>query len=291
LRLRAGLTLFCAIHLACLLTLVIAPSRVALVAGAVTYVLQMFGMSAGYHRYLAHRTFDTSRGFQFLLALLATLSGQQGPLWWAGYHRQHHRHADTPADVHPPHVLGFWWAHVGWITSGRHLAARLDLVPDLARFRELRVLDRYNMLPPALMALLLVGLGSVLGRLEPSLGTSGLQLLVWGFCLPTTLSYHATFSVNSIAHIWGTRRFATPDQSRNNALLGVVAFGEGWHNNHHRCPGSERNGFYWWEVDLTHYLLTLLSWLGVVWNLHAPSPAVYAEAAGARERRSDASLT
>jgi stearoyl-CoA desaturase (delta-9 desaturase) len=276
-QLRTGLTLFTAIHAACVLVIWTGTSPIALLTCGIVYVIQVFGMSAGYHRYLAHRTFETSRSFQFVLALMATLSGQQGPLWWAGHHRHHHRHADAEGDVHPPHLRGFWWAHVGWITSGHYLAARLEAVPDLVRFPELRVLDRYNMVPPAALAAGILVLGILLGAVAPGLGTSGPQMLVWGFCFPTVLSYHATFAVNSVAHLWGRRRFDTPDESRNNVLLGLLAFGEGWHNNHHRCPRSERNGFYWWEVDVTHYLLTVLSWMGLVWNLRTPPAAVYAE--------------
>jgi stearoyl-CoA desaturase (Delta-9 desaturase) len=269
---------FWGVHLACLLVLWTGVSWTAVGVCAGLYVVRMFGVTAGYHRYFAHRTFKTSRPMQFLLALLATASAQQGPLWWAGHHRHHHRYSDQLGDVHSVRRNGFWWAHVGWITSGQHLAIRTALVRDLARYPELRFLDRYDGLPPFALALAVLAAGWWLGQHAPELGTSGLQLLAWGFFVSTTLLYHGTFTINSLAHVFGRRRFATDDDSRNSLILALITLGEGWHNNHHRYPGSERQGFYWWEIDLTHYALALLSWLGLVWDLRAPPLAVYEEA-------------
>jgi stearoyl-CoA desaturase (delta-9 desaturase) len=277
-RLRAGIVVFWAIHAACLLAPLTGTSRVALVACACTYAMQLFGVTAGYHRYFAHRSYRTSRPVQLVLAVLGASAVQQGPLWWAGHHRHHHRHADTPDDVHSPRAAGLWWAHLGWVTSGRHLATRTEAVRDLARFPELRFLDRHIAIVPATLAAVLLAAGAVLRRRAPALGTSPAQMLVWGFAVATTLSYHATFAINSLAHVVGRRRFATADDSRNSLLLALLTFGEGWHNNHHRCPASERQGFYWWEVDLTHAILRALAAAGVVWDLRAPPPDVYAEA-------------
>jgi stearoyl-CoA desaturase (delta-9 desaturase) len=279
-RLRLGIVVFWAIHAACLLVFWTGVSRVALVACVATYTIQLFGVTAGYHRYFAHRTYRTTRPFQLVLALLGASAVQQGPLWWAGHHRHHHRYTDTPDDVHPPGLRGFWWAHVGWVASGRYLATRTEAVRDLERFAELRFLDRHFEIVPLGLAAALFALGSLLAHDAPSLGTSGAQMLVWGFAVATTLSSHATFTINSLAHVFGRRRFATPDESRNSFPLSLLTFGEGWHNNHHRYPSSERQGFYWWEIDLTHYGLTALSWLRLVWDLREPPKSVYVEAAG-----------
>lgn len=277
--LRAGVIAFWAVHLACLGAYWTGVSKTAVIACVALYVVRMFGVTAGYHRYFAHRTFKTSRPAQFALAWLATSSVQQGPLWWAGHHRHHHRFSDQPGDVHSVRRNGFWWAHVGWITSGQHAATRRELVRDLARYPELRFLDRWDALPPVALAVALVIVGWWLGRAMPQLGTSGMQLLVWGFFVSTTLLYHGTFTINSLAHVFGRRRFATGDDSRNSALLALLTLGEGWHNNHHRYPTSERQGFYWWEIDPTHYVLVVLSWCGVVWDLRRPPASVYAESA------------
>ena len=273
---------FWGVHLACLGVLWTGVSTTALLACLVMYVVRMFGVTAGYHRYFAHRTYKTGRAMQFALAFLATSSVQQGPLWWAAHHRHHHRHSDMPDDVHSVRQNGFWWAHVGWITSGRFAATRMESVRDLARYPELRFLNRWDVLPPVSAALLMLTLGWWLGRTMPQLGTSGMQLLVWGFFVSTTLLYHGTFTINSLAHVFGRRRFVTGDDSRNSALLALVTLGEGWHNNHHRYPASERQGFYWWEIDLTHYALVVLSWCGLVWDLRSPPEAIYAEAAKPR---------
>jgi stearoyl-CoA desaturase (delta-9 desaturase) len=277
-RLRPTIVVFWAIHALCLAVWWTGVSPVALAACAAVYAFQLFGITAGYHRYFAHRTFRTSRPVQLALAVLGASAAQQGPLWWAGHHRHHHRHADTPDDVHSPD-RGFWWAHVGWVTSGRYLATRGEVVRDLAAFPEIVFLDRHYEIVPATLAASLLVIGWWLGRHVPSLGTSGPQLFVWGFCVATVLSYHAVFTINSLAHGVGRRRFTTGDDSRNNGVLALITFGEGWHNNHHRYPHSERQGFYWWEIDVTHYVVSLLAWVGLVWDVKAPPASIYAEAA------------
>jgi stearoyl-CoA desaturase (delta-9 desaturase) len=266
---------FWAVHAACALVLWVGWSWTAVAVCAALYALRVFAVTGGYHRYFSHRSFKTSRAMQFVFALLGTTAAQKGPLWWAALHRHHHRYADTEEDIHPPTVKGFWWAHVGWILSPRYEATRFEAIRDFARFPELRFLNRYHLLPPVALAVLLFAVGELLEWKLPSLGTTGPQLLVWGFFVSTVLLWHITFCVNSLAHVFGRRRFETRDTSRNSFLLALVTFGEGWHNNHHRFPGSERQGIFWWEVDFTHYILKLLSWIGLVWDLREPPAWVY----------------
>jgi stearoyl-CoA desaturase (delta-9 desaturase) len=277
---------FVLLHAGCLGALWVGASPVALAVAAALFALRMFAITAFYHRYFSHRAFRTSRAVQFLFALLGAAAVQRGPLWWASHHRHHHAHADRPADCHSANQHGFLWSHAGWFLSRVNFAARLKLVPDLARYRELRLLERFDAVVPALLAVALYCLGGWLERAAPALGTSGAQMLVWGFCISTVALYHATFTINSLAHRFGTRRYATRDDSRNNPWLALLTFGEGWHNNHHHFPGAAQQGFYWWEVDLSYYGLRLLAALGLVWELRPVPPAVLAaRRAPARETR------
>lgn len=266
---------FFAVHLACLLVLWAGISKVAVLVCLALYVVRMFAITAGFHRLFAHRTYRTGRVFQFLLAFLGTASYQKGPLWWSAHHRHHHIHVDTVRDVHSPLAHGFWRSHVGWFLYHDSQATDHALVANLLKYRDLRFLDRYYSLPPAILALSMFLLGLWLERYVPGAGTSGFQMLVWGFFVSTVLLYHGTFTVNSLAHIFGRRRFATKDGSRNNLFVALITLGEGWHNNHHYYPSSERQGFYWWELDISHYALTALSWFGIVWDLQRPPARVY----------------
>jgi len=274
---------FLLMHLSCLLVLWVGVSPAALAVCLLMYVVRMFGITAGYHRYFSHRSYKTSRPFQFVLAWLGASAAQQGPLWWAAHHRYHHKHPDTASDIHSPVVHGFWWSHMGWLLCAKYKKTRFELVPDLARFRELRFIDRYYLLPPALLAVALFLLGLALARYYPGAATSGAQMLVWGFFVSTVLLYHGTFTVNSLAHVFGRRRFDTRDNSRNSFLISFITLGEGWHNNHHYFPASERQGFYWWELDVSHYVLRALSALGVVWQLRQPPADLRPRAAAAGE--------
>ena len=262
---------FLLLHLACLGVLWTGWSWTAVGVAAVLYAVRMFSITAFYHRYFSHRTFSTSRPVQFVFAVLGNSSVQRGPLWWAAHHREHHQNSDTEDDPHSPIRRGFWWSHVGWITSKHNFSTRLERVRDLSKFPELCFLDRYDTLVPLLMFGALYGLGELLHLEFPALGTSGWQLVVWGI-ISTCVLFHATFTINSLAHLWGTRRFQTDDHSRNNWFLAIVTFGEGWHNNHHHYQGSVRQGFRWWEYDFSYYALVVMSWLGLVWSLH-PVPA------------------
>lgn len=215
------------------------------------YAVRMFAITAGYHRYFAHRTFKTSRAFQFVLALFALAAAQQGPLWWAAHHRRHHKYSDQPEDVHSPVQRGFWWSHVGWILGSRHRATDTARIRDFARYPELRFLDRHDLA-------FAVGWGVVLYLI------GGWNGVVWGHFVALVIAWHVTFCINSLAHVWGRRRYATTDGSRNNALLALLTLGEGWHNNHHHYQRSARQGFYWWELDLTYYVLKLLELVHLV---------------------------
>ena len=262
---------FVGLHLACLGVLFVGFSWFAFWTAVVLYAARMFAITGFYHRYFSHKAFRTSRQVQFAFAVLGAASVQRGPLWWAAHHRHHHRHADTEQDIHSPRH-GFWRSHMGWFLTRRGFATRLDAVPDLARFPELRLLDRFDVLVPVALAAALFGLGQWLAVARPHWGTNGPQLLVWGFFVSTVVLFHVTVTINSLAHRWGSRRFATRDDSRNNALLALLTFGEGWHNNHHHFPGSARQGFAWWELDLTYLGLRLMAWLGLVRDLR-PVPA------------------
>jgi stearoyl-CoA desaturase (Delta-9 desaturase) len=243
-----------AMHVACLGVFFVHPSPAVLLFAFGAYLVRMFAITAGYHRYFSHRTYRTSRVFQFVLALIGTMSMQNGPLWWASWHRRHHRFSDTPNDAHSPRNGGFYHAHIGWFLEGGGENPDLSNVRDLTRYRELCWLDTYKWVP-------LVGFGVICFA---AFGAAG---LFYGFFLSTILVLHATAMINSLAHYVGTRRFDTADDSRNNALLAVLTLGEGWHNNHHHQMSSTRQAVRWWEIDVTWYVLWTLSLLGVVWDL------------------------
>lgn len=261
---------FLFMHLACLLVIWTGVSVVAVVTCLALYVVRMFAITAGFHRFFSHRTYRTGRVFQFILAFLGTASYQKGPLWWSAHHRGHHLHSDTERDLHSPLAHTLWESHVGWFLTRDSQATDERLISNLLKYRDLRFLDRYYSLPPLLLAAATFLFGWLLGRYAPSSGTSGWQMLIWGFFISTVLLYHGTFTVNSLAHIFGRRRFATDDNSRNNLFVALITLGEGWHNNHHYYPSSERQGFYWWEVDVSHYTLRALACLGIVWDLRTP---------------------
>lgn len=263
---------FIGMHLACLGVFFVGFSWFAFWTAVVLYAVRMFAITGFYHRYFSHKAFKTSRAAQFVFGLIGAASVQRGPLWWAAHHRNHHRHSDTERDVHSPVHRGFFWSHMGWFMTRAGFRTDRTVIRDLLKFPELRWLDRYDLLLPVLLATGLFVLGVLLERHAPELGTSGPQLLVWGFFVSTVVLFHATVTINSFAHRFGSRRYQTGDESRNNWLLALITFGEGWHNNHHYFPGSARQGFRWWEVDLTYYLLKILSWLGLIWDLK-PVPA------------------
>lgn len=248
---------FLLVHLACFGAIWTGVTTEALIVCIALYVGRMITITAGFHRYFSHRSFRTSRVGQFILAALCQTSAQRGVLWWAAKHRHHHRHSDTELDVHSPKHRGFLYAHVGWIFTPQHDTADYSTIADLTQYPELVWLDRH----PYLMAWLL-GIGTFL--------LGGWPMLVVGFFWSTVLLYHGTFMINSLAHVVGRQRYVTGDDSRNNWFLALITMGEGWHNNHHAYQRSTRQGFRWWEIDVTFYVLTVLSWFGIVWDLGKP---------------------
>jgi stearoyl-CoA desaturase (delta-9 desaturase) len=250
---------FILLHLACLAVFLpfVHVTALALVLCFVNYVARMFGITGGYHRYFAHRAYKTSRFFQFCLAWLGCSAMQKGPLWWASHHRHHHRFSDTPDDPHSPHAKSFWWAHVGWVLDDEFNRTNWDAIRDWSVYPELRWLDRFNWVPGIVLAVACYLLA----------GWSG---LVWGFVVSTILLYHGTFTINSLSHLIGKRRYATPDDSRNNLFLALITLGEGWHNNHHHYQSSANQGFFWWEIDVSYYVIRLLGFLGIVWDIRKP---------------------
>jgi len=249
---------FLAVHAVAVMTPFVAPVEgrwIALALGL--YAVRMFAITAGYHRYFSHRAYRTSRAFQLVLAALGASSAQKGPLWWAAHHRDHHRYSDGPDDIHSPLERGFWWSHVGWILAPRYDETKLDRVRDLAKYPELRWLDRWHIVPPVALALVVFLAG-------------GVPALLWGFFVSTVFLWHGTFVINSLAHVIGRQRYETADGSRNSLALALITFGEGWHNNHHFYASTARQGFFWWEVDVTYYVLRALAAVRVVWDLRAP---------------------
>ncbi len=252
---------FLLIHIACFAAFWTGISKPALWLCIGLYWMRMFGVTAGYHRYFSHRAFATSRAFQFVLAVIAQSTFQKSVLWWAAKHRHHHRHSDTLDDVHSPRHTGFVYSHLGWIFARKHDLADLDTVPDLTRYPELRWLHRHEWVPGLALAALCWAVA----------GWSG---LIVGFVWSTVLVYHATFCINSLAHVLGSQRYVTGDDSRNNLILAVATMGEGWHNNHHAFQSCARQGFRWWEIDLSYYILRLLSLVRVVSGIKAPPMSI-----------------
>jgi stearoyl-CoA desaturase (Delta-9 desaturase) len=232
-------------------------SGVALALGS--YFIRMFVVTASYHRYFSHRAFRTSRWFQFVLAVGAQTAAERGVIWWASHHRWHHKHSDGERDVHSPGRRGFWYSHIGWVLSPDWNDTDESGVADLVRYPELRFLNHpaMAMVPTTALALAFLFAGGAFG-------------LVWGYFVSTVLLWHGTFSINSLSHVFGSRRYETGDLSRNNLALALLTTGEGWHNNHHHYQSSARQGFRWWEIDITYYLLRLLALLGLIWDLREP---------------------
>ena len=255
-------TLFVAMHLALFLVFAVPLSWKVGALAIGGYVLRMWAVTAGYHRYFAHRSYKTGRAFQFVLAVLGATTMQNGPIWWASVHRRHHKDSDGPGDPHSPAKRGLGYAHVRWAFDLTLPAPRNDSnVTDLTRYPELRWIDRHDWIPLGLYAVACAALGGVSG-------------FVWGFVVSTLAVFHATMLINSLAHFWGTRPYATGDDSRNNALLAVLTLGEGWHNNHHHYMSSARQGFAWWEIDVSYYVLRALACFGVVWSIREPPQSV-----------------
>ena len=242
---------------------------------AVSHFLRAIGLTLAFHRYFAHRAFKMNRMARFVWAFVGTAAMQKGPLWWAGHHVNHHRFADRDGDPHSPMVSGVYYAHVGWFLSDAKndtLEPTNPVVRDFSKFWEIRFLNTYFFVPPILLAVAMWVIG-------------GLPWLVWGFCLPTVTLAHSTFAINTINHLFGSRRFDTIDESRNNPLTAFFAVGEGWHNNHHRYQRAARNGFYWWEFDPTWYTIRLMQTVGLAWDVQRVPERIYAEARATKERR------
>ena len=248
---------FVLVHLGCLGAIWSGITWEAVAICVTLYVVRMFAVVAGYHRYFSHRAFSTSRAFQFVLALVAQSTAQKSVLWWAAKHRHHHLHSDTAEDVHSPRHKGFIYSHMGWIFDRKHDQADLTKVADLTRWPELMWLKKFELLPAVVLGLL-------------CLAVAGWSGLVVGFLWSTVLVYHATFCINSLAHVNGSKRYVTGDDSRNNWLLAILTLGEGWHNNHHAYQSSVRQGFRWWEIDPAYYVLKAMSWIGLIWDLKTP---------------------
>jgi stearoyl-CoA desaturase (delta-9 desaturase) len=261
---------FALVHLACVLVFFVHFRWYYPVIAVALVAFRMFWVTAGYHRYFSHRSFKTSRIFQFILAFMAMTSGQKGVLWWAAHHRHHHRFSDQEDDLHSPTLFGFFWSHVGWIISDKYNGTRFDYIGDFAKFPELRWLNKYHMIPPVVFAAVIWLIG-------------GFPLFVWAFCVSTTLLWHDTFTINSLSHLFGKRRYETKDTSKNNWLLAILTLGEGWHNNHHHYMASARQGFFWWELDITYYTLKVLSWCGLVWELRKVPAHILEQAIAARQ--------
>ncbi len=259
---------FFLMHAACLLVFLpqveATPTAITLCIGF--YLVRMFGITAGYHRYFSHRAYKTSRPFQFVMAWLGCTAMQKGPLWWASHHRHHHLHSDQEEDVHSPHVDSLWWSHIGWVLSKDYVHTDWKAIHDFARYPELRWLDRNHWVPGLTLALICYLVG-------------GLSGLVWGFFVSTVITYHATFCINSFCHILGRVRYKTTDKSKNSLFLALVTLGEGWHNNHHHYQSSANQGFFWWEIDISYSILKVFSWMGLVWDLRSVPAAKMVPAA------------
>ncbi|NIN34829.1 MAG: acyl-CoA desaturase [Gammaproteobacteria bacterium] len=265
-------------HIACLLIFIVGWSAAALVLALGSYLLRMFFITAFYHRYFSHRSYRVSRSVQFLMACLGCTAGQRGPLWWASHHRVHHAKSDSDKDPHSPRQ-GFLNSHLLWFLRRNKFVIERKYVKDWLRYPELCWLEKFDWIPLVLYGLGCYLLGELLSLWFPYLGVNGAQVFVWAFIVSTVLLYHATYTINSLAHKFGKRRYHTRDDSRNNWLLALLTLGEGWHNNHHRYPAAARQGFFWWELDLTYIVLKTLNKLGLISEIREV-PAVVLNEAG-----------
>lgn len=257
----AGATAFFAIHALAVAAFFYKPSLPMLAACLGLFLIRKFGITGGYHRYFSHRSFKTSRWFQFVLAFLGGMSAQKGALWWAAHHRHHHQHSDQPEDLHSVKQQGFYWAHVGWILAEDYQEFDRNRIKDFMKFPELVWLDKWHFVPPVTLGVLCFVLGGWAGFL-------------WSFCVSTVILYHTTFAINSFCHLLGKRRYETGESSKNSLLLAILTLGEGWHNNHHYYPHCARQGFFWWEFDPTYYVLKALKMVGIVHEIKEPPQRV-----------------
>jgi stearoyl-CoA desaturase (delta-9 desaturase) len=276
---------FLILHLGCLGVIWVGWSPIAAITAVALYFVRMFFITGFYHRYFCHKSYSVSRPMQFFMALCGLTCAQRGPLWWASVHRHHHAHSDDEEDFHSPTVRGFLWAHIGWLTSAKNYPTNYRMVRDFKDYPEIRFLNRFDLIGPLLLLGLLFAFGSALQAWAPGLGTNGWQMVVWGFFISTSLLFHGTCAINSFTHMIGTRRYKTGDDSRNSFILALVTLGEGWHNNHHRFQRSARQGFYWWEIDITYYTLKALEAVGLVRDLKPVPPEAYEEAALAQKSK------
>jgi len=270
---------FIFLHMGCIGVIWTGWSWVAVGVAIALYFVRMFAVTAFYHRYFCHRAYHTSRPMQFIFAIIGLTAMQRGPLWWASVHRHHHAHSDEDVDAHSPVAKGFLWAHIGWLTSSKNFPTDYKLVRDLVKFPELVFLNRFDVIGPIALFVVLFGFGAMLEMLAPGLGTSGWQMVIWGFFISTTVLFHGTCFVNSLAHTMGSKRFDNDDDSRNSLFLALITLGEGWHNNHHQYQASARQGFYWWEIDISYYLIRLMGLLGIVRDIKSVPEKVYEQAA------------
>lgn len=271
------MSVFVLIHLGCLAVFVVGVSWFAAAFALLLYVMRMFFITAFYHRYFSHSSFRTSRFIQFFMAVAGCTAGQRGPLWWASHHREHHLKSDTEYDPHSP-KYGMLNSHTLWFLRKGRFATMKHRVRNLLKYPELIVLERFDWIPFIMLGIACYGLGEILNTAVSGLGTNGPQLLVWGFLVSTVFVYHATYTINSLCHRIGSQRFKTNDDSRNNFFLALLTLGEGWHNNHHRYPVSTRQGFYWWELDVSYYVLYLMSRIGLISNMNPVPASVFQEA-------------
>ena len=279
---------FIFLHLGCVAVIWVGASWPSIAAAVFLYLIRMFAITGFYHRYFSHKTFKTSRAVQFLFALLGNSSMQRGPVWWAATHRHHHKHSDHEEDIHSPVISGFLWSHIGWLTSMKNFPTAYKTIPDLAKFPELVFLNRYDQTVPFAYGFTMWGVGWFLESFFPTTGVTAGQFFIWTFFISTTVLLHGTLFINSLAHVWGRRRYETDDDSRNSWILTLITLGEGWHNNHHRYPHSVRQGFRWWELDLTYYGLKALSVFGIIWDLRPVPKTVLEEGVNGKspQRRS-----
>jgi stearoyl-CoA desaturase (delta-9 desaturase) len=269
------ISIFWTVQVSALLAFAV-PFRWAFVAvWAASHFLRAIGLTLAFHRYYAHRAFKMNRIARFVWTWIGTSAMQKGPIWWAGHHVNHHKYADRDGDPHSPMVSGVYYAHIGWFlndTKHDKLEANNPVLRDFSKIPEIAFIEKYFFLPPLTLAIAMFAIG-------------GLPLLVWGFCLPTMTLAHATFAINTVNHMFGSRRFETVDESRNNPVTAFFAVGEGWHNNHHRYQRAARNGFYWWEFDATWYVIRAMKAVGLVWEVQAVPKRIYEEARVVKAKR------